>query len=112
VTARKQGTGRRLVDHDCGSWDCLQVLSLGPARPRPAVGELVLVDWSQLTPAEQFAHFYGSPEAAEAAWRFHRGQLASLDRIQLAMGEPPTRPAALQVFEEPDVTWPPPVRGE
>jgi hypothetical protein len=111
MSNRKLGAGRRRVDHDCAGRDCELNLSIGPPRPRPAVGEPVLVDWFGLTLAEQLAHHFGSPEAARAAWEHHRPEMAAYARGQLAMGEQPTRPAACQAFE-PDTTWPPPAEKE
>jgi hypothetical protein len=113
VSGRKLGAGRRRVDHTCGSRWCDLVLTLGPARPRgdgdtpPYAADA----WAALPLAEQLAHAYGSLEEAEAAWWRHREELAAYDRDQLAQGEHPPEPAALQVFE-PDTTWPPPAGKE
>jgi hypothetical protein len=107
MSERKLGKVRRRVDHACAGRDCELHLSIGPPRPRPALGEPMLVDWFGLSPADQFAHYFGSPEAARAAWEHHREEMAAYARAQLTKGEQSTEPVALAVFES-DTTWPPP----
>jgi hypothetical protein len=113
LTGRKPGTGRRRRrDHDCAGRDCELNLSIGPPRPRPALGEVSPPEnWYELPLADQFAHYFGTPEAAEAAWLHHREGLAVYARAQLAKGEQPPEPVACEVYE-PATTWPPPAGKE